>query len=85
MLFPKNSISADNTVILCFSQVPGPPHLSLGPDLLLVMGFLSLVLMITKLFFMEDGMVNVTAELVASTSLTPNNGMEIMHPTIITY
>ena len=65
---PNNSISADN--ILWFSQVPGPLHLSLGLDLLLVVGFLSLVLMIIELFFMEDGMVNITAELVASTSLT---------------
>ena len=70
MLFPKNSISADNTVILCFSQVCGPPHLSLRLDLLLVMCFPLLVLMISELFSMEDGMVNVAAQLEASTSLT---------------
>ena len=72
--FPKtHSISATCIIILAvvyLSQVPGPLHLSLGLDLLLVVGFPSLVLMITELFFMEDGMVNVVAELAASTSLT---------------
>ena len=50
-----------------FSQVPGPPHLSLELDLHLVVSFLSLVLMIIELFSMEDMMVNVVAELVTFT------------------
>ena len=65
-----HALSQELLITSHFSQVPGPPHLSLGLDLLLVVGFLSLVLMITELFFMEDGTVNIAAQLEAFTSLT---------------